>query len=196
MWDKEVFTTGEVARICNVTIRTVIKWFESGELTGYKIPGSKDRRIPRENLIRFMQRHGLPLKGLSGLAATSFRKRILIADDDHGLTDILRQDLEELEQFELRVAHSGYEAGMVTVDFKPDLILLDYNLGDITGVEVTRLVRENPTVKHARIIVMSGLVKGSKKIKEILAAGADDFIAKPFDFEELKDKVVQAMVAG
>jgi excisionase family DNA binding protein len=44
---KNVYTTGEVAKICNVTIRTVIKWFESGELGGFKIPNSRDRRIPR-----------------------------------------------------------------------------------------------------------------------------------------------------
>ena len=43
---KDVLTTGEVAKICNVAPRTVSKWFDSGALTGYRIPGSKDRRIP------------------------------------------------------------------------------------------------------------------------------------------------------
>jgi len=188
MWNKEVFTTGEVAKICNVTIRTVIKWFESNELKGYKIPGSKDRRIPRENLVNFMRKYDIPMKSLEG----THRRRILIADDDKSLTEILEQDFEELGLFVLKVAHSGYEAGMVTVDFKPDLILLDYNLGDVTGLEVTQLIRQNPAVKNTRIIILSGLLMG-KKTKEVLAAGADDFIAKPFKFEDIKNRVFKSL---
>ena len=47
---KKVFTTGQVAKICKVAPRTVSKWFDSGRLRGYRIPGSQDRRIPREHL--------------------------------------------------------------------------------------------------------------------------------------------------
>ena len=70
---KTVLTTGEVARICSVAPRTVSKWFDAGQLRGYRIPGSKDRRIPVEHLLRFMRAHGMPLNGLdNGL------KRVLI----------------------------------------------------------------------------------------------------------------------
>ena len=58
---KKVFTTGQVAKICKVAPRTVSKWFDSGRLRGYRIPGSQDRRIPREQLIRFLKEHGMPL---------------------------------------------------------------------------------------------------------------------------------------
>src|SRR3981081_760824 len=58
---KKVFTTGQVAKICKVAPRTVSKWFDSGRLRGYRIPGSQDRRIPRERLIRFLKEHGMPL---------------------------------------------------------------------------------------------------------------------------------------
>src|SRR3712207_9067999 len=61
---KDVLTTGEVAKICSVAPRTVSKWFDSGALHGYRIPGSKDRRIPLNQLIRFMKQHGMPLNGL------------------------------------------------------------------------------------------------------------------------------------
>lgn len=63
---KDVLTTGEVAKICNVAPRTVSKWFDSGQLRGYRIPGSKDRRIPVSQLVRFMRAHGIPLNGLDG----------------------------------------------------------------------------------------------------------------------------------
>ena len=58
---KTIFTTGQVAKICKVAPRTVSKWFDSGRLRGYRIPGSQDRRIPREHLIRFLREHGMPL---------------------------------------------------------------------------------------------------------------------------------------
>ena len=58
--EKEVLTTGEVAKICNVAPRTVSKWFDSGSLKGYRIPGSKTRRIPRPRLIEFAVAYGLP----------------------------------------------------------------------------------------------------------------------------------------
>jgi len=61
---KAVFTTGEAAAICHVTARTVAKWFDSGMLKGYRIPGSQERRIPREQLVRFLRDNGVPLEGL------------------------------------------------------------------------------------------------------------------------------------
>ena len=63
---QNVLTTGQVAKICNVAPRTVSKWFDSGRLRGYRIPGSKDRRIPLEQLVRFMKAHHMPLNGLDG----------------------------------------------------------------------------------------------------------------------------------
>lgn len=57
---KNVLTTGDVAKICNVAGRTASKWFDNGLLKGYRIPGSQDRRIPVEELIRFMKEHDIP----------------------------------------------------------------------------------------------------------------------------------------
>ena len=61
---KDVLTTGEVAKICNVSLRTVIKWFDKGFLNGYVIPGTKDRRIPRSELIDFMKANKMPISPL------------------------------------------------------------------------------------------------------------------------------------
>jgi excisionase family DNA binding protein len=61
---QKVYTTPQVASICRVAPRTVNKWFDSGRLRGYKIPGSNKRRIPREQLIRFLKEHGMPLGAL------------------------------------------------------------------------------------------------------------------------------------
>jgi two-component system, OmpR family, response regulator RpaA len=61
---KKVFSTGEAAKICRVAPRTIMKWFDQGRLRGYRIPGSQDRRIPRDNLIRFLKENGMPTEAL------------------------------------------------------------------------------------------------------------------------------------
>ncbi|MHC5017975.1 MAG: helix-turn-helix domain-containing protein, partial [Planctomycetota bacterium] len=75
MRKKDVLTTGQVAQLCNVAPRTVTKWFDSGQLGGYRIPGSKDRRIPQSELIRFMKAHDIPTGELE-----KGKLRILIID--------------------------------------------------------------------------------------------------------------------
>src|SRR5262245_50343925 len=87
---KDILTTGEVAKICNVAPRTVSKWFDSGQLRGYRIPGSKDRRIPLNQLIRFMKQHGMPLNGLM-----TGQTRILIVDDEQDIVEVLEKILED-----------------------------------------------------------------------------------------------------
>ena len=57
---RKVLPTGDVAEACNVSGRTAVKWFDEGLLEGYKLPGSKDRRIPRGELVRFMKEYGIP----------------------------------------------------------------------------------------------------------------------------------------
>lgn len=56
---RQVYTTGQAAKVLCVAPRTVCKWFDQGRLRGYRIPGSKDRLIPRESLIHFITEHGL-----------------------------------------------------------------------------------------------------------------------------------------
>jgi excisionase family DNA binding protein len=56
-----IFTTVQCAEICGVSARTVCKWFDSGRLRGYRIPGSQDRRIPGEFLVRFLREQGMPV---------------------------------------------------------------------------------------------------------------------------------------
>lgn len=70
-----VFTTGQVAKICNVAPKTVAKWFDSGCLKGYRIPGSQDRRIPVENLLKFMTENDFPTQALAELRVVLFFTR-------------------------------------------------------------------------------------------------------------------------
>ncbi len=186
----DVLTTGQVAKHCKVTIRTVIKWFEKGLLEGYRIPGSRDRRFPRENVLKFMREHNIPTDALE--AESSTRRRILIVDDDEAVRVLLEEYLKGLGLFDLEVAHNGFDAGLKTRSFRPHLLLLDHNLGDITGREVAQSVRADPNLKNIRILVMSGYLSDAEA-KEIVATGVDDFLRKPFDMEVARDKIFRLL---
>lgn len=172
---KHVFTTGEVAQICKVSQQTVIRCFDSGKLKGFRVPGSRFRRIPRESLMLFMKDNEIPLDQLE-----SGKRRVLVVDDDEAIVEMLSELLERDGRFEIKTASTGYEAGIMTEQFRPDILLLDYKLPDINGNAVCRTIRANPNYGHMKIIAMSG-VADPDEIAELHAAGADEFVKKPFD---------------
>jgi excisionase family DNA binding protein len=180
---KDLFTTGEAAEICKVSQQTIIRCFDAGRLEGFRVPGSRFRRIPRKNLVRFMQDNNIPLDSIE-----SGKRKILIVDDDSEIVELLEDVLERDGRFEVKTASSGYEAGMATEKFRPELILLDYMLPDVNGNVVCQTIRMNPEFENIKIIIISGVVK-QDEIAQLLKSGAEDFIRKPFNITELTDKI-------
>ena len=180
---KELFTTGKAAEICNVSQQTIIRCFDAGRLEGFKVPGSKFRRIPRHSLVRFMKENGIPLDNIN-----SGKKKVLIVDDDAEIVELMVDILTRDGRFEIKTASSGYEAGINTEQFRPDVILLDYMLPDINGDIVCKTIRKNPEFESIKIIIVSGVVK-QEEIDRLLKSGAEDFIKKPFNIVELTDKI-------
>ncbi|MCC7146542.1 MAG: response regulator [Phycisphaeraceae bacterium] len=185
---KNVFTTGEAADICKVSQQTIIRCFDSGRLRGFRVPGSKFRRIPRDELIRFMRDNNIP----TDILDSSRKKRILIVDDDEQIVELFVDVLSRDERFEVATARTGYDAGILTEQFRPDLMILDYMLPDINGNMVCKTVRKNPDFASMRIVIVSGVVK-QNEIDDLLGAGADEFVKKPFNIEKLMAKVVELL---
>ena len=180
---KDLFTTGEAAEICKVSQQTIIRCFDAGRLEGFRVPGSRFRRIPLQNLVRFMKDNNIPLDTIE-----SGKRKILIVDDDAEIVELLEDVLERDGRFEIKTASSGYEAGMATEKFRPELILLDYMLPDVNGNVVCQTIRRNPEFENIKIIIISGVVK-QDEIAQLLKSGAEDFIRKPFNITELTDKI-------
>jgi excisionase family DNA binding protein len=183
---KDVLTTGEVAKICSVAPRTVSKWFDSGALRGYRIPGSKDRRIPLNQLIRFMKQHNMPLNGLMTGAT-----RVLIVDDEQDIVEVLEKILEDDAKYEVEVGRSGFEAGVGAEKFRPHVMLLDMHLSDIDGREVARQVKNNPDLQLTKVIAMSGKMT-DEDAKALLATGFDGFLKKPFHVRQVIEAIEDA----
>jgi excisionase family DNA binding protein len=180
---KTVFTTGEAAKICKVSQQTIIRCFDNGQLKGFRVPGSRFRRIPREALYRFMKDNGIPTDALE-----SGKRKVLLVDDDVELVELMTKVLEEDGRFEVRVANNGFDAGMMVKDYQPDLIVLDVMLPDINGKEVCHRVRADQSLEDVRILCISGMIEDDK-IQELKLSGADEFLHKPFDIEELIDRM-------
>jgi len=180
---KTVFTTGEAAKICKVSQQTIIRCFDNGQLKGFRVPGSRFRRIPREALYKFMKDNGIPTDALE-----SGKRKVLLVDDDAELVELILKFLDEDGRFETRVAQNGFDAGMMVKEYHPDLIVLDVMLPDINGKEVCHRVRADSTLEDVRILCISGMIE-EDKIQELRLSGADDFLHKPFDIEELIDRM-------
>ena len=182
MTTKTVFTTGEAAKICKVSQQTIIRCFDNGSLKGFRVPGSRFRRIPREQLFTFMKDNGIPTDALE-----SGKRKILIVDDDVDLVELMSDAFAADARFDIKTANNGFDAGMYVKEFRPDIVVLDVMLPDINGKEVCQRVRLDPTMKTVKIICISGMVE-QDKIADLRAAGADDFMNKPFSIDKLVER--------
>ncbi len=186
---KEVFTTGEVAEVCQISQQTVIRCFDNGRLKGFRVPGSRFRRVPRDSLIQFMKDNGIPLARLN-----RGKKRVLVVDDDPDIVEMLQDLLQADGRFEVQTAQSGYDAGLTTQQFNPDVMILDYMLPDINGNVVLATVRKNPQLAHMKVVLVSGVVN-QEEVQAMLDAGADDFVKKPFDIAHLIGRIAELVGA-
>ena len=184
---KTVFTTGEAAKICKVSQQTIIRCFDNGQLKGFRVPGSRFRRIPREMLYKFMKDNGIPTDALE-----SGRRKVLLVDDDTELVEIMTKFLEEDGRFDVKIATTGFDAGRLVKEYRPDMLVLDVMLPDINGKEVCQRVRADNTMEDVRILCISGMIE-EDKIQDLRLAGADDFMHKPFDAEQLIDRMCRML---
>jgi len=182
---KAVFTTGEAAEVCHLSQQTIIRCFDSGQLGGFRVPGSKFRRIPRLELVKFMKSNGIPSDGMEDNTI-----RVLVVDDDPAIVDLFVDVLQADGRFDVASAQTGYDAGVLTTQFRPDIVVLDYMLPDINGTVVCRTIRSNPELSSIRILAISGMVNPAE-IEELKKAGADDFIKKPFNIESVIERIIK-----
>ncbi len=181
--EKDVLTTGEVARICSVASRTVSKWFDSGQLRGYRIPGSKDRRIPLANLLAFMKQHQIPMDGLM-----SGNPRVLVVEGDGKSAETLRQVLSEQTRYEVRTVATAFEAGVECERFRPHVMLLDLHLAGGDARAVLQLVRTNSDLQMTRVVGMTDRMTEGQAAS-VAGQGFDGILRKPFTVRQVIDFV-------
>ena len=128
---KQVLTTGQMSRICEVAPRTVSNWVDSGALKGYRIPGSRDRRIPVSEAVRFMRAHGMPIDRMSSHvdmdAATESTTTVLVVGAGGGMAESLRRYLPG--HFVTASVAGGFDAGAFVATTWPACVVIDLAMG-------------------------------------------------------------------
>lgn len=173
MRKKEVLTTGQVAQLCNVAPRTVTKWFDSGQLGGYRIPGSKDRRIPESELIRFMKAHDIPTDKLE-----KGKLRILVIDSRTEYARHFSSQIESKGSFEVQCAHNSFDAGLAALKFSPNIILIDLMSNDIDAASLCGYVRHCEDLSDCRLIALAGGLS-SNETNTLKQQGFDAVVTEP-----------------
>jgi excisionase family DNA binding protein len=186
LFEKDVLTTGEVAKICNVASRTVSKWFDSGQLKGYRIPGSKDRRIPVSSLIKFMKSHGIPMDGLM-----TGNTRVLIVDRDEDVVSTLRNILTEQTSYDVRASNNAFSAGIDCERFRPHVMLLDMEVvgNDVRGIIKT--LQGSDDLQMVKVVAMSGKLTDGQ-VAQLRSQGLDTVLRKPFSVRQVIEAIETA----
>jgi len=180
---KDVFTTGEVARICRVGVNTVLKWFDSGRLKGYRLPGSQDRRIPVENLIRFLKDNGMPLRELEYL----LKYQVLLVATDATFNRLLRESLSKIEDYRFEVASSVFEFGAHVATMRPDTIVIDFSLGRRESIEIVRDLRKNDA--YAATLIIGLASEDEAEPEQLLQYGFNVVFKKPLDVAVIAKRI-------
>jgi excisionase family DNA binding protein len=193
------FTTTEAARLFGLSHMTVIRRFDSGDIEGFRVPGSRFRRIPRESLLSFARKHRMPLPEAFGDGADASEaqpsgassRRVLIVEDERRMAELLAKIMTS-DGWEVKTARNGFDAGFFAGSFVPDLILLDIMLPGLDGREACRLLRGDARLAGTRILAVTAL-SDEKNVREILESGVDGHMAKPFGIKELREKIAGLM---
>ena len=185
--DKEIFTTGEAAEICRISQQTIIRCFDSGRLRGFRVPGSRFRRIPRAELIRFMKCNEIPTDILESKV-----RRILIVDEEVDVLNGLEMLLGADPRFDVRTTSTGYDAGLLTEQFRPHLILLGSKLPDIEGECVCGRIKTNPDLKQIKVVLI-GAADDDNSSDAAARYGADEFLSRPIEVGEVLERIEQVL---
>jgi excisionase family DNA binding protein len=174
----DLYTVGQAAEYCSLSRGTVWRYIKSRDLKASQTPGGHFR-ILRKDLDSFIVERGMyPL-------ANNFSStyKILIVDDDRAIRDLLTQMLSA-HKYKTETASNGFSAGAKVATFKPDLIILDLLMPQMSGFEVCRLLKEDPETSHIKILAITGYNTEENRDK-IMKAGADDYMAKPLSINAL-----------
>jgi DNA-binding response OmpR family regulator len=117
--------------------------------------------------------------------------KVLIVEDEPVIADNL-QALLQAKGFEAACALDGAEGVAAARKFKPDLMLLDIMLPKLNGFEVCRILKADPATKGIRVVMVTGLGR-TGDVELAFAAGADDYLIKPYDTDRLFKKIEKVL---
>jgi excisionase family DNA binding protein len=183
---KDVLTTGDVAKICHVAPRTVSKWFDNGQLKGYRIPGSKDRRIPVSELIRFMKMHNMPTSALP-----VGKIRVLIADSNEKTASALGDVLRNEADYEVQTVKSNFGTGAIVHKFAPHVLLVSLLSEEIDAMSICECIHAHEELRTIKIIALVNNLSESES-EALMQKGFDGYVPYSADAKDVIKRIEEA----
>lgn len=175
--EKQSWTPGAIAKLCQVAPETVSRWIEGGRLKAFQTAGGHNRVKP-EDLADFLRKLNIPLPAeLVGHSDLT----ILVVDDEvlvrKFILRVLKQTVPEAKVAE---AGDGFEAGRKLAEVRPRLVVLDLDLPGVDGFQICKTIKSDPDFDGTQVLAITGLIAEEARPR-IMAAGADEFLAKPLE---------------
>lgn len=191
---KETYSISEAATVAGVSETDIREAIRVGVLQAEKFQNTGDLFIHHKELMKFMRSSSKKAFSIEGVD----QKRILIVDDELNFANIMKLQLERDKRFEVKVATSGKDALLLTRQFTPDLILLDFMLPDITGEKVLEAIRLQFPAASIKVIVYSAHTREAiKQYPELearlIGLGAPEFVSKSIGTRPLIAKIFEAL---
>lgn len=181
-------TTGQLAKVLEVSLVTIKKWIKQGKLKAFRTPGGH-YRVTVEELERLKTTYGF-------LAESSEIPHILVVDDEPEMVALVSDALRGTRPApKLEAAFDGYEGLLKVGTFHPHLLVLDLRMPGLDGFEVCRRIKGDPAIRATRILAITAYPEGSAR-ERALQCGADAFLTKPFTIQELKAQVRRLLKPG
>jgi CheY-like chemotaxis protein len=183
-FNKRNLTTGDIAKLCGVNFRTVIRWIQRGHLKAFQLPGRGDNRVQVGDFIAFLNENNMPIPEELRPSA----RRVLLVEGDETAARSMERSLTRAG-FETRVAVDGFTAGALFRSHGPAVMTVDVGMKGVDAVELIRAVRGDTSLAPMKVVAVTSATT-KKKREELLKAGADDILDRPFKGPELVAKIV------
>jgi CheY-like chemotaxis protein len=179
-FNKRNLTTGDIAKLCGVNFRTVIRWIQRGHLKAFQLPGRGDNRVQVADFIEFLSENNMPIPEELQPSA----KKVLIVEGDQRSATAMEKALRDAG-FETRLAGDGFSAGALASSFGPNFMTVDVGMKGIDGAQTIRLMKDDARLGLAKIIAVTSASTSKKKRDELFAAGADEVLNRPLRGSDL-----------
>ena len=183
---KVSFTTGELARIFNVTDETIRNWIKRGIIEVTKLPSGRNQ-IDRHTVLNLMRRYNIPDDRLKEAP----RVKLLLAEKDDSARNRFETIFETRRHYDVRTARNAFECGYATREFKPDVVLIDIFF-DTDVRDICSFVKDETDLRNTRVIAVSN--QFTEQVKETWSEyGFDGFLTKPFEADGVLEVIESAL---
>lgn len=182
MTNLKSLTTGDIAKYCDVNLRTVIRWIDNGSLVGYKLPGRGNNRVTVNNFVAFLIENNMPVPPEFLIN----KKSVLVVDDDLSMGQAIKRVLKK-DGFQCDIVGNGFLAGSKLAQNKPSLMTLDLTMPGLNGFELLKQLRNEEAYRDLKVLVISAL--DQDRLDYAIELGANAALSKPFKNETLLNLV-------